>query len=158
MRRRGMGSVAYAAMAAGLFAGPSLLVRSWSSGAPGTPEPEEVEARRLLDRVLAVEGWASEGFSGLVEEMASLPTAPTWEEVRLAMERRGCTDLRYVLKIRCLLGDGGLDDRMLVRRPYSEPQHADEFLRYLRGGPDAAVWEGAGDPPWKTDPRPDPVR
>lgn len=157
MRRRGMGSVAYAVMAAGLFAGPSLWVQSWSSGGPGTPEPDEVDSSRLMDRVLDVEGWASEGIAGLVEEMASLPAAPTWEEVRRAMERRGCTDLRYVLEIHCLLRNGSQDDCMLVRRPYDEPHHFNEFLRYLRGGPDAAVWQGAGDPPWKTDTRLDPT-
>lgn len=156
MRRWGMGGLAYVVMAAGLFLIPSLVVRSWSSGSPGASETEGMEVDRLLDRVVDVEGWASEGFAGLAEELASLPAAPTWEGVRLAMERRGCSDLRYALKIHCLRGDGGTEVRMLLRRPYDEPQHAEEFLRYLRGGPDAAVWQGAGAPPWKADPRPDP--
>ncbi|OJW07002.1 MAG: hypothetical protein BGO49_27535 [Planctomycetales bacterium 71-10] len=151
-----MGGVAYTVMAAGLFLVPSLVVRSWSSGSPGTAATDDSEPR-LTARILEVEGLASEGFAGLSGELASLPAIPTWEEVRRAMERRGCTDLRYALRIRILLGDGSLDDRMLVRRPYAEPQHAKEFLRYLRGGPDAAVWEGAGDPPWKADRRPEPT-
>lgn len=66
------------------------------------------------------------------------------------MERRGCTGLRYALTILIVLRDGTLDERTLVRQPYAEPQHADEFLRYLRGGPDAAVWKGDGPPPGRS--------
>lgn len=151
MRRWRIESLVYAAMAAALLVAPTLVLRSWSSGVTGAAPAVDPEGPRLIERIVEVEGWASEGFAGLAEELASRPVPPTWDEVRKVMERRGCTDLRYALRIRCTTSDGDLDDRTLMRRPYHEPQHADEFLRYLRAGPDAAAWNGPGEPPWKAE-------
>ena len=108
-----------------------------------------VAGPRLPVRVVGVEGWASEGFAGLAAELAARPEPPTWEEVRRTMERRGCIDLRYALTVRSLFTDGSIDGFTYIHQPYRQPECAQEFLRYLRGGPDAAVWPGAGEPPWK---------
>lgn len=154
MRRWRIGGLVYFAMAAALLLAPALVVRSWSTGMAGAAPANAASANDperppLIERIVAVEGWASEGFVGLAEELASRSGPPTWEDVRGVMERRGCTDLHYALKIRCVMDDGTPDDRTLLRQPYHEPQHADEFLRYLRSGPDAAAWDHPGEPPWK---------
>lgn len=129
----------YLGLAAALFVVPSLFNLSRPLDEGEGDDSSGARASLLIERVLEVEGWGSEGSAGLAAEVSSSPSEPTWEEVRRAMERRGCTDLRYVMRVRCLHCDGSQSDQTLIRRPYHEPQHSGEFIRFLREGPDAAA-------------------
>lgn len=147
MRRSKIGGVAYVGLAATLFVAPVLVSRPWRPAEAGPSVPDGSVAPRFADRIGKVEVWASEGFSGLAAEVSSRAEPPKWEEVRRLMERRGCAELAYVINIHYLCGDEEVFDQTLVRHPYREPQHAPEFLRYLRGGPEAAFGADVGPPP-----------
>lgn len=143
------GGVAYAAMAAGLLLGPILLMGRRSPEAPARHSAGAPPEARTIERVIDVEGWASEGFDGLKAEVESRPGVTSWAELRGLMEARGCTALRYTLLFHLRMNDGSLEDLAVIRRPYEQPQHAVEFLRYLRGGPRAVARIGDGPPPWE---------
>lgn len=140
-----MGIVTYLGMAAALFVVPALFNSSRPLDEAGGDASSGSRASLFIERVLEVEGWGSEGAAGLAAEVSSRLSVPTWVEVRRAMERRGCTDLRYALRIRCLHRDGSQSDQTLIRRPYHEPHHSGEFIRFLREGPDSAARFHLGD-------------
>ncbi|MDG3007089.1 hypothetical protein [Paludisphaera mucosa] len=129
---RGPGAFGFACLAAGLILGPCYLT--------ATLEPERTDQASSVDpsggrsilRAELLECWASEECDGLARAVEETPGPPTVEMVRRLMEDHGCTGLRYVLRVRWLLSDGGFDEITYVRRPYQEPWCFQEFLKFLR--------------------------
>ncbi|WP_206107666.1 hypothetical protein [Paludisphaera rhizosphaerae] len=113
---------------------PQLLKEPLDSGASG----ERSASERKVAQAELLDFWASEGFIELAKEVAAAPHEPRWEDLLALMEARGCTELRYSLRVRWTLNDGLIDDITYMRRPYAEPWHAREFTSILRGGPRAA--------------------
>lgn len=140
MRRRGIGGPAYVVMAGAMFAIPVLATwPSWNRDESKAAAGFEYKPLDVTLKAEKVEAFATEGFDALAAEIRSRPEDPSWEEVRRVMERRKCTGLRYVLKVRCFYSDGNVMDRTVLRHPYDEPKLFPEFLRYLRDGPEAAA-------------------
>ena len=125
------GLIAVAGLTLLIHVGPSRLVGNWAMSASDfvlhEPEaPRDFIGSELLD----IE--ASDDFADLLKAVAEMPERPTLESVHRLMERRGWTELRYILRLRHYMDDGGYDDIEYVRRPYQSPWPASEFLRLLK--------------------------
>lgn len=113
---------------------PQILRGPQDSAAPG----ERSAGERKVVQAELLEFWASEGFAELAKTVAAAPHEPTWGDVLALMEARGCTNLRYSLRVRWTLSDGLIDDITYMRRPLEEPSHSGEFISILREGPGAS--------------------
>lgn len=126
---RSLGMFVFLAIAAAVVLRPALFTES---AGPATA------ARRADDDAKIVEAeitdfWASEGFMGVAQAVGAEPDAPSWQSVRTLMESRGCTDLRYVVRLRWRRVDGMVDYITYIRHPYHEPWNIPEFIDILRG-------------------------
>jgi len=102
-------------------------------------EPDDNPGSGVTVREEVLQLWLPETLIDLAGQHSESSVAPTHQELRTSLERRGQEKLWYALTTRSYQVNGGIADITFIRHPYRDPEHFQEFLDVLA--------TAAGNPP-----------
>jgi hypothetical protein len=117
------------ALAASMF-GLSRLSPS-ACGPSRSVNPDDKAGSGVVVRTEVLRLWLPETLIDFAERRSQSSAPQTHSELQAMLERRGQTDLWYALTTRGHQVNGGIAHVTVIRRPYRDSEHFQEFLDVL---------------------------